>query len=136
MIIPKTEIKSDGSDDHPIGDFSAKIGQCAGKMSDENGFEIRIVFNTAVGRITQFWNTRVTGWKIGILRDALGIEGNLDTDAITGMNLDLRVTRKPSKDGERSYINVETHVHGTLVRGEQSHGVSATAGTPPDEAPF
>lgn len=136
MIIPKTEIKGDSSEDHPIGDFAAKIGQCVGKVTDENGFELRIVFNTTVGRITQFWNTRVTGWKIGILGDALGIGGDFDTDVALGKDLDLRVTRKPSRDGERSYINVETHVSGTLVKKGEQRSVPSTMGALPDDTPF
>jgi hypothetical protein len=133
MKIPQSEIKSNNMDDHPVGDFPARVTACVGQLSDKNGYELRVTFTTKVGKITQFWNTKNTGWKIKIFQETLGFSGDFDTDDVIGKDLDLKVTKKEGGKGQ-FFINVETHVLGTLV--EEGGAINRQASTPPVDAPF
>lgn len=114
MQIPNSHIQNN-SGNHPVGDYSATVKRIEGNLTDNNGYEIKVTFSTQVGTITQFWNTRTTGWKIEIFRDALGMAGDFDTDEAEGKTLDLHVTHKVSEKTKKTYVNVETHPSGSLV---------------------
>ena len=94
MKIPSSEIQGNTNSNHPQGEFSSTIIACVGELTPENVYEVKTTFETPVGKITQFWNTKQTDWKIKILRDSLGMQGDFDTDSAIGGTVDLRVTKK------------------------------------------
>lgn len=118
MQIPNSHIQGNSGGNHPVGDYAAIVSNIEGKLDDTNGYEIKVVFSTKVGKITQFWNTRTTGWKIQIFRDALGLTGDFDTDDAKDKPVDLKVTHKVNEKNKKTYVNVETHPTGSLVEEE------------------